>query len=47
MLMVAGAFLSSLRDYQGFVSQTTGWHPWLMAFMPWALLGKQSILTRR
>ena len=37
MLVVAGACLSSLRDYQGFVSPTTGWHPWLMTFMPSAL----------
>ena len=37
LLMVEGAFLSSLRDYQGFVSPTTGWHPWLMTFMPSAL----------
>ena len=40
MLMVAGACLSSLRDYQGFVSPTTGWHPWLMDFMPSALFGR-------
>ena len=40
MLMVAGACLSSLRDYQGFVSPTTGWHPWLMTFMPSALSGR-------
>ena len=40
MLMVAGACLSSLRDYQGFFSPTTGWHPWLMTFMPSALSGR-------
>ena len=40
MLMVAGACLSSLRDYLGFVNLTTGWHPWLMTFMPSALLGR-------
>ena len=43
MLMVAGACLSSLRDYLGFVSPTTGWHPWLMDFMPSALLGRKPI----
>ena len=38
MLRVAGACLSSLRDYQGFVSPTTGWHPWLINFMPSATI---------
>ena len=46
MLMVAGAPLSSLRDYQGFVSPTTGWHPWLMTFMPSALFGRVAITKR-
>ena len=41
MLMVAGACLSSLRDYQGLVSPTTGWHRWLMTFMPSALFGER------
>ena len=40
MLMVVGTCLSSLRDYQGFVSPTTGWHPWLMTFMPSALFDR-------
>ena len=40
MLVIVDACLSSLRDYQGFVSPTTGWHPWLMDFMPSALFGR-------
>ena len=40
MLMVVGTCLSSLRDYQGFVSPTTGWHRWLMTFMPSALFDR-------
>ena len=42
MLMVAGACLSSLRDYQGFVSPATGWHPWLIDFMPSALFARRA-----
>ena len=45
MLTEAGACLSSLRDYQGFVSPTTGWHPWLMNFMPSALSARGATMV--